>query len=99
MAIYLAMFFVVASAITFTVLIVVNCSPVNYFWYQYEVPPRHSGVCSSQKHQFVAGVLAGSFSVISDFYSVCLPAALLLRIRISRRQRWGLMFIFGLGFM
>ena len=92
------MFVVVGSAITFTVLLFVTCSPVSYNWGQYSVTYK-PGYCTSKSSQALGGIMQGSWSVISDFYSVLLPAALLLRIRISRRQRWGLMFIFGLGFM
>jgi hypothetical protein len=38
-------------------------------------------------------------SVITDFYSVVLPAVLLLRIKMTKRQKIGLVFIFGLGFL
>jgi hypothetical protein len=46
-----------------------------------------------------ASEAAGGLSVVSDFYSVMLPAVLLMRIRINRRQRFGLIFIFGLGYL
>jgi hypothetical protein len=98
LAIYLAMAFVIASVIIFTVLLILTCNPVDYYWYQYSTKP-HNGHCKGYGSQVAGGILQGTFSVISDFYSVVLPATLLLRIRISRRQRFGLMFIFGLGFM
>ena len=46
-----------------------------------------------------ASEAAGGLSVVSDFYSVMLPAVLLMRIRINRRQRFGLIFIFCLGYL
>jgi len=98
LAIYLAIFFVVASLIIFTVLLFVTCKPFTYEWTQYSTVV-HQGVCVDTNTTIAGAVIQGSFSVISDLYSVLLPAALLLRIRISKRQRWGLMFIFGLGFM
>ena len=94
-AIWIAMFIVIAAAITFTTTLVMQCNPVQYQWEQYDLTP-HRGTCIPQT---VPGILAGVFSVITDFYTVVLPAALLMKIQISPRQRWGLMLIFGLGFM
>ena len=48
---------------------------------------------------FTSHKLIGALSVVTDFYSVLLPAALVLQIQISRKQKIGLFFIFGLGML
>jgi hypothetical protein len=71
-------------------------------WYQYNpiwVSEHPGASCTSTDRVVKVGYLSGSLSVFSDFYSVLIPATLLLRIRLSRRERWGLMFIFGVGFL
>jgi hypothetical protein len=98
LAIYVAMFFVVACAITFTLILIFTCKPVNYYWLQFDLTP-HSGTCISPKSQATAATLAGVTSVISDLYCILFPASLLTRLRISKRQTLGLLFIFSLGFM
>ena len=55
--------------------------------------------CSPRTTQVHIAKLVGALSVVTDFYSVLLPAALVLQIRISRRQKIGLFFIFGLGML
>jgi hypothetical protein len=55
--------------------------------------------CEDQANQVVIAKLIGALSVVTDFYSVVLPAALVMQIRISRKQKIGLFFIFGLGML
>jgi hypothetical protein len=55
--------------------------------------------CKSQSTQVHIAKLIGALSVVTDFYSVVLPAALVMQIRISRKQKIGLFFIFGLGML
>ena len=42
-------------------------------------------------------VVAGALSVVTDFYSVVLPMIVLLRLQISKREKIGLMVVFGVG--
>ena len=55
--------------------------------------------CAPQHRIIWISYLSGALSVFSDFFSVMLPGALLLKIQISKRQKWGLMVIFGVGFL
>jgi hypothetical protein len=55
--------------------------------------------CLSPPATFATSILCGVFSVFTDWYSVTLPAILLLRLRITARQKYGLLFIFGMGYM
>lgn len=58
---------------------------------------RGKYTCSSVEKSQAVAQFGGALSVITDFYTVALPAALLLRTKISRRQKIGLMGVFALG--
>jgi hypothetical protein len=98
-AIWAAIGFILLFTIVFSILVITACSPVEALWKRYDATYTHSYKCTEIGLQVRLAKLAGALSVITDFYSVMLPAALLLRIRINRRQRMGLLFIFGMGFL
>jgi hypothetical protein len=100
-AIWAAIAFVICYTIIFFSLLITTCSPVEAIWKQYDFAwtAKHHFTCVSPGTTVAASKAAGALSVISDFYSVMLPAVLLLRIRINKRQRYGLMFIFGIGYL
>ena len=91
--------FVVGYTISFFVLIYLACTPIEALWRQYDpqyTTPYH---CSSASQNYSISLLTGILSVVSDLYSVLLPTALLFSLSISLRQKIGLMFIFGAGFL
>jgi hypothetical protein len=53
--------------------------------------------CALPETQTAVSELSGALSVITDFYSVLLPAMLVFKIQVTRRQRIGLLLIFGMG--
>jgi len=79
----------------------INCDPVKAIWMQHDHAwtKTHSYKCVSNHIVVAASEAAGGLSVVTDFYSVMLPAVLLMRIRTNGRQRFGLIFIFGLGYL
>ena len=93
--------FVIAYTISFFVVIVITCDPVRAVWLQFDLKWRveNDFTCKPQATQVHIAKLIGALSVVTDFYSVLLPAALVMQIRISRRQKIGLFFIFGLGML
>jgi hypothetical protein len=102
LAIWCAIAFVLAQTIVFSVMVLQSCSPVPMIWYQYIpqwVAAHPEAYCHSAHLIVAVSILSGSVSVFSDFFSVLLPGALLLKIQISKRQKWGLMIIFGVGFL
>lgn len=100
-AIWAAIAFVIVYTIVFFALLITTCSPVEAIWMQFsfEWTSTHKYKCVSNATIEAASKAAGGLSVVSDFYSVMLPAVLLMRIRINKRQRYGLMFIFGMGYL
>ena len=93
--------FVIAYTISFFVVIVVACDPIRAIWMQFDLKWRAENdfTCTPQATQVHIAKLIGALSVVTDFYSVLLPAALVLQIQISRKQKIGLFFIFGLGML
>lgn len=100
-AIWAAIAFVIIYTIIFFCLLITTCTPVEAIWQQFsfEWVEKHKFKCASDAKIVAASKAAGGLSVVTDFYSVMLPALLLMRIRISQRQRYGLMFIFGIGYL
>jgi hypothetical protein len=99
-AIWAAMGFVIVYTFVFVVLLLVTCKPIQATWLRLDPtysPTRYH--CGSNDLMGKVSDLGGALSVVSDFYSVLLPAVLLLQIRITSRQRWGLMAIFSVGFL
>jgi hypothetical protein len=98
-AIWAAIGFVVVFTIVFSSTLITACSPVEALWMRYNLTYTHPYKCTEIRIQVKLSKLAGALSIITDFYSVMLPASFLMRVRINRRQRVGLLFIFGLGFL
>jgi hypothetical protein len=91
-------FIVVYSFILF-ILLCVTCNPLEAQWLRLDFTYRGKYKCASPEQSQHISQFGGALSVITDFYSVVLPAMLLFKIKISKRQKIGLMFIFGLGFL
>jgi hypothetical protein len=92
--------FVVAYTITWFTLICGTCFPLNAQWKSLDPTYTKSYHCAPVALQKKISLAGGILSVVSDLYSVVLPAMLLLRITvITKRQKIGLLFIFGMGFL
>ena len=102
-ALWFGMFLAVISAVVPGILLLIQCDPIEAIWMQYNITyllqNAYKFRCDPIAKTIKIGVMAGSLSVITDFYSVLLPALLLMRIRINKRQRLGLMAIFSVGFL
>lgn len=98
-ALWSAIAFIVLYTIILFFLHCFSCVPLEAQWRQFDLSYTERHYCASPKVQGAIAELGGALSVITDFYSVMLPAMLLLKIKITRRQRIGLMFVFALGFL
>jgi len=98
-AVWSAIAFIITYTSILFILLLATCVPLESYWRRLEPTYTHDYHCASTSLQGGVSKLGGALSVITDFYSVLLPAILLLRIQITRRQRIGLVFIFGLGFL
>jgi hypothetical protein len=96
-AVWLAIFIVAAYTIISFVLLLTTCKPLDSLWRQVDPTYTKQWHCVSRHMQFSGALCSGVMSVITDLYSVMLSAMLLLRIRTTKRQKVGLIVIFGLG--
>jgi hypothetical protein len=94
-----AMALIVCYTLAYVILLLVTCIPLQATWLKIDPTYTKSYRCASTGVMTKVSELSGAFSVITDFYSVLLPAILLLQIKITRRQKLGLMAIFGVGFL
>ncbi|KAF2666398.1 hypothetical protein BT63DRAFT_57742 [Microthyrium microscopicum] len=101
-ALWFGMFLAVASSVIPTVLSLTSCTPFKANWWQWDIGYVYANAyhfhCRKVAKKVLAARVSGALSVITDFYSVMLPAVLLLRIRINKRQRWGLIAVFSVGY-
>lgn len=98
-ALWLAMILVFLVTVTFLIILCTLCSPIEAYWRQYDPTYTRSFSCRSVSGQKDTSIVSGTLSVFTDWYSVMLPVTLLWRIKINRRQKIGLAFIFGIGFL
>jgi hypothetical protein len=98
-AIWVAMGFAILFTFIFLVLLFTACTPLASYWLQYDyMHPLAHYHCPSDDTRSALGKMSGVLSVITDFYSLMLPAVLLMRIQVAKRRRIGLMIIFGVGY-
>ena len=81
------------------ILLFTACAPIEALWRKLDPKYNEKFHCAPQRVQAGISELSGALSVFSDIYSVILPAVLLFRLKTTRRQRIGLIFVFGLGIL
>jgi len=95
------------AAIVFTVLFAAvslilwctNCLPTNAFWRRLDPTYKGQYSCISQRSSKATSAFTGGMGAFTDFYSVLLPGTLMLRVRVTKRQKVALISIFALGFL
>jgi hypothetical protein len=98
-AIWSGIAFVIAYTLAMFVFLCSACTPIEAEWRAIDATYHTKYHCAPAQTQWAAAASSGAFSVFSDAYSVFLPAILLFRIKVTTRQRVGLMFIFGVSFL
>lgn len=98
-SVWIAIAFVVLYTVVFTILLITNCMPVEAAWRRFDLNYTKPYKCLSPDVEALKTVVWGALSIFTDFYSVILPAFILLRLKMSFRQKLGLYMVFALGFM
>ncbi|KAF1983648.1 hypothetical protein K402DRAFT_338074, partial [Aulographum hederae CBS 113979] len=98
-SLWAAMGFVVACTVAFIPTLIFNCNPVQAHWLRFDIMYRGDYKCAPRELERDLTVVSAAFSVVTDFYSVILPARLLSKLQVPRRQKVGLYVIFGLGLL
>lgn len=70
---------------------VLQCTPINKTW-----DPTVEGTCIDRKILFT---FASSFNIFADILILALPLKIFLGLKIPRRTKVALMFVFLLGFL
>lgn len=91
-----AIAFVVLYIVVFLQVLVFVCIPTEAFWRQYDLSYGSNFKCMDGQ---VPSVLAGTFSVFTDLYSVLLPCWLFWTLQIPRGQKIALWGVFAVGFL
>jgi hypothetical protein len=98
-ALWIGIAFVTLYTIALGIFMLNMCDPLEAFWKLYDPTFERKYRCLSQDVQDDSAIISGCLSVITDFYSVTLPAILIFKVKVTKRQRWGLFVIFGLGYL
>jgi hypothetical protein len=93
-----AMCALVFSTFALFFLFITTCSPVEAYWRQV-FPTYRKFTCRSQKSLLVINEASAAVNVITDIYSLVIPALLVTTLQLTRRQRIAVMFILGIGSM
>ncbi|KAH7063581.1 hypothetical protein B0J12DRAFT_735464 [Macrophomina phaseolina] len=96
--IWLNMAFVIAYSLSFTIVIFFECSPVDAYWNKANPHWRlsHKFHCINEGAKMVT---AGAISAAQDVLACILPMALFWDLRISKRAKLALGFVFSLGLL
>ncbi|KAF2443184.1 hypothetical protein P171DRAFT_496523 [Karstenula rhodostoma CBS 690.94] len=90
--------FVIAYFFAFSLAIIFSCSPIEGYWYYYDITWRvtHELKCNDEGALTVSAVVIGT---LLDFYLCALPVLLIWNVKISKRQKAALCGIFGFGLL
>ncbi|KAK5945025.1 hypothetical protein PMZ80_002228 [Knufia obscura] len=88
----------VCIMVAFTMANALICSPVKSFWRRYDLGwnSSHNWKCGNEGISLPA---SGINTVLADIYCTVLPLALVVTLKIPRRQKIALYYLFGLGFL
>jgi hypothetical protein len=100
---WFGMAFAVVTSVIPSSLLLSSCRPFEANWMQWDLTYVHTNAykfqCRSTKTTVIIAQWTGALSVMTDFYSVLLPSIHLLRMSLNKRQRCGLLLLFGVGYM
>lgn len=96
LGVYGTIAFCVLYGIIFTFAILFTCTPVEGFWHYFDVMWRlqNNVKCRNEGALIVA---CAAISSVQDFIICMLPILLIWNLQISKRQKFALCGIFGMG--
>ncbi|OCK81388.1 hypothetical protein K432DRAFT_351109 [Lepidopterella palustris CBS 459.81] len=92
-AVYITMAFCVGYILAFIPLTIFQCRPINLAWTRWD--GEHSGTCVNLNAE---GWTSAAFNIALDVTTIVLPLRQLSTLKMSRRKKVGIMFMFMLGF-
>lgn len=85
-----------AYCVALLLVLAFNCTPTDAYWLSYSPSYKEDFHCVDTPF---LNPLSGALSVISDFYSVALPVCAFWKLEITKRRRWALNAVFGIGLL
>ncbi|TDZ40084.1 Satratoxin biosynthesis SC1 cluster protein 4 [Colletotrichum sidae] len=84
--------FNVAVCLTFVIVNVNQCKPLSYFWHGWD--GRHPGYCIDLSAMALSHA---SLNIAIDVWMLVLPATQIYKLNLQKRQKAGIMSMFGVG--
>ncbi|KAK1996325.1 CFEM domain-containing protein [Colletotrichum falcatum] len=84
--------FNVALCITFIIVNLNQCKPLSYFWYGWD--GKHPGYCINLSAMTLAHA---ALNIAIDVWMMVLPATQIYKLNLQKRQKAGIMSMFGVG--
>lgn len=84
--------------ITFALLMIFQCRPIESYWLQFSYPNLYTEKFSCFYEGSVP-ISNACVSVVTDFFAAMLPMFLFLQLQMPKKDKYGLGAIFGVGFM
>lgn len=88
--------FTILYTIAFAFLGIFVCSPVSYFWWQWDLGGEHEGKCLDNN---TIGFVTASFSIFTDLVMLGLPIPQIWALQLSTKKKFGVLFMFSIGFL
>jgi len=102
-ALWFGMFLALVATVVPTAYLLTSCHPFEVNWMQWDLTYVYKNAyqfhCRNVWTIVSLANMTGCLSVITDFYAVLLPTVLLMRMKINKRQKYGLMVVFGVGLL
>jgi hypothetical protein len=93
-----AIFALVFSTLILFFVFITTCSPIEAYWRQV-YPTYKNFTCRREPSLLIINETSTAVNVITDVYSLVIPALLITKLRLTRRQRIAIMIILGIGSM
>lgn len=87
---------VAAYGITFIIVLIFTCSPVEAYWFRFSVPwlKTHKYTCTDEVATLMVIIV---LSTVQDFIACLLPMFVVLKLRLPFRQKIALAGVFLVG--
>ncbi|XP_014554529.1 hypothetical protein COCVIDRAFT_104854 [Bipolaris victoriae FI3] len=94
--VWFAIVFTLLYTTAFAFLGIFICSPVSYFWWQWDLGGEHKGKCLNNN---TIGFVTASFSIFTDLIMLGLPIPQIWALHLSTKKKVGVLFMFSIGFL
>ena len=94
--VWAAIGFTVAYILALTLYLFLICTPMDAYWKMYDLTYKKPYKCGQERMPILLSVI---LNLISDIYATVLPMFLVRKLKLTRKQRVGLVLLFSVGFL